>query len=171
MLDSFILIFLVALLVGFVISLSWGLSLIFQKKKYQTSQTIYKYYKKEKIMTKREEIFFFKLRSVCGENILIFPQVYLSVLFDYKKNGRYSARAFNRISRKSVDFVLCSAKTLHPFLAIELDDSTHDTKKRRERDLFVNTIFENANLPLFRTRDVEIEPSELKKQILEHIKK
>lgn len=38
-------------------------------------------------------------------------------------------------------------------LAIELDDSTHDLPERRERDIEVERILQNAGVPLLRIRN------------------
>jgi ssDNA-binding Zn-finger/Zn-ribbon topoisomerase 1 len=45
--------------------------------------------------------------------------------------------AFNKIAYKHFDFVLCDKNDLSILCAIELDDSSHNSKKRRERDAFL----------------------------------
>jgi hypothetical protein len=42
--------------------------------------------------------------------------------------------AFNKISAKYFDFVLCDKKTLGILCVIELDDQSHNAKKRQKRD-------------------------------------
>ena len=37
---------------------------------------------------------------------------------------------------------------MQPLVGIELDDKSHQRKDRQERDAFVNSVFEAANLPL-----------------------
>src|SRR6185369_4720053 len=56
----------------------------------------------------------------------------------------------NRIQQKHIDFVLCSRDQVVPVLAIELDDASHGRSSRRERDVFVNAIFDAAGLLLLR---------------------
>jgi hypothetical protein len=56
--------------------------------------------------------------------------------------------AFNRISRKRVDFLVCSPKDMKPLFAIELDDHSHNRPDRVERDLFMDAVFNTAGLPL-----------------------
>ena len=56
--------------------------------------------------------------------------------------------AYNRINRKHVDFVLCDPKTMQPRLAVELDDKSHSSPDRQERDEFVDSVFQIASLPL-----------------------
>jgi very-short-patch-repair endonuclease len=60
--------------------------------------------------------------------------------------------AFNRVSSKHVDFVLCDPSTLAPVVAIELDDSTHYRRDRADRDAFVNQLFKVIGVSLIRHR-------------------
>jgi hypothetical protein len=41
---------------------------------------------------------------------------------------------FNRLSRKHVDFILCSGAALTPVLAIELDDAADESQMQLSRD-------------------------------------
>ena len=60
-------------------------------------------------------------------------------------------RAFNRISAKHLDFVLCDA-AWRPVLALELDDRSHERPDRRRRDRLVEQALARAGLPLLRLR-------------------
>ena len=60
-------------------------------------------------------------------------------------------RAFNRISAKHLDFVLCDA-AYRPALALELDDRSHQRPDRRRRDRLVEQALARAGLPLLRLR-------------------
>jgi hypothetical protein len=64
------------------------------------------------------------------------------------KEYRENQIAFNRISRKRIDFAVCEAETMKVLYAIELDDSSHNRKNRQERDEFVNQAFAAAGLTL-----------------------
>lgn len=57
-------------------------------------------------------------------------------------------RAFNRISSKQVDFVVCDEQTTRPLLVIELDDSSHKRSDRAKRDEFVDRACRTAGLPV-----------------------
>ena len=129
----------------------------------------YLYFRKANFMTEREKVFFWKLRSVCGDNLVVFSQVRVSSLLNHKVRGQNFRAALSRINQKSVDFLLCDARDLRPLLAIELDDKTHNLPDRRKRDLEVDIIFENAKFPLLRIQSVNIENSELKSKILERL--
>ena len=56
----------------------------------------------------------------------------------------------NKIDCKHVDFLLCDAKTMKPIAGIELDDKSHQREDRKERDEFVEKVFQSARLPLVR---------------------
>lgn len=58
--------------------------------------------------------------------------------------------ALGRISSKHLDFVLCDHDHFVIAAAIELDDRSHLRKERRERDIFVEDVFDEAGIPLVR---------------------
>jgi len=60
--------------------------------------------------------------------------------------------AFNSISRKHVDFVVCRSEDMAIVGAIELDDGSHEKGKRRDRDIVVDKILEAAEIPLLRVK-------------------
>jgi very-short-patch-repair endonuclease len=108
------------------------------------------YVKKDYFLTKAEIDFFRVLEKALENKHYIFPQVRLSDLLfvKAKKEDYYKYR--NKIDRKSVDFVLAEKESLRPLLAIELDDSSHDSRKRKDRDNFVEKALEDTKLPLLR---------------------
>lgn len=136
----------------------------------QKTSTVYRYNRKYVIMTEREQEFYKKLKLVCGDSILIFPQIHLSSLFFHNVKGQNFKLAFRFINRLSVDFVLVDSRNFKTLLAIELDDSTHNEKDRIKRDLIVNDIFEKANFPFLRVDSIKIDNEKLKEMILESIK-
>ena len=79
----------------------------------------------------------------------VLTKVNLSDLF-FVSQPRESAKHWNRINRKHVDFLLCDVTTMRPLVGIELDDRSHEAAKRQERDRFVERVFETAGLPLVR---------------------
>lgn len=89
------------------------------------------------------------LREVVADWALICPKVRLAdLVYAPRQEGRQAA--FNRVSRKHLDFVLCDAATLRPVLALELDDRSHQRPDRQERDAFVERVLADTGLPLVR---------------------
>lgn len=68
--------------------------------------------------------------------------------------------AFNKISAKHFDYVLCDKETLTPLAAIELDDKSHENEKRVKRDQFLENACKTADFKLIRvkaTRNYNVE--------------
>ena len=101
------------------------------------------------------ELSFFKvLQHAVGDKAVICTKVSLRDLFFINTKDRSEKTTYtNYISRKHVDFVLCSKENMRPICAIELDDSSHERKDRVERDVFVEKVFESAQLPLIRFKN------------------
>ena len=56
--------------------------------------------------------------------------------------------AFNRISAKHFDYVVCDRATLRVLSAVELNDKSHKWKKRVDRDAFLREACTSAGLHL-----------------------
>lgn len=111
-------------------------------------------YRAKHILTKREYKFYIYLkRAADSYNCLICPKVGLKDLMEVSANHDYM-KYFRLISQKHVDFVICDS-ALNILFAIELDDSSHDTKSARHRDKFKNNAFKAAGIPLKRIRDFD----------------
>lgn len=115
----------------------------------------YTYRLREHIMTSYEEQVFRKLCEIFQDKCYVIPQVHLSKLFDHKIKGQNWHGAFAHINGKSVDFILLKKNDLSPLCAIEIDDWTHRTTNRKERDKEVERLFASVKLPLLRLRDIE----------------
>lgn len=81
-------------------------------------------------------------------SLRVFAKVRLLDLFWLEREEEQMVLHRNKIQQKHVDFVLCDADRVAPVVAIELDDRSHDRQDRRDRDDFVNRVFEDAGLPL-----------------------
>lgn len=78
-------------------------------------------------LTKREQPMYFRLRDTFPEEIVL-AQVAFSALLDTRRRATR-----NRFDKKVADFVLCS-RAFEVLAVIELDDSSHDTKRARDRE-------------------------------------
>jgi hypothetical protein len=113
-------------------------------------EQIYFYSKKSRFMTPSEMEFYRELVDVAADKYHVFPQVRIASLINNDTKGKYWKASLSRINNKSVDYVLCDKETLVVAYAVELDDPTHLTEKRKRRDKMVNQIFKDVNLPLVR---------------------
>ena len=94
-------------------------------------------YEKNLLFSPAERSFLGVLEQV-GDGYRIFAKVSLYDVIKVKKGliGSERQTAFNRISRKHLDFVLCEPSTLTVVCAVELDDSSHNALARQKRDDF-----------------------------------
>lgn len=99
-----------------------------------------------------ERSFLGVLDQAVGERCRVFGKVRIADVATVKPMRDFPAwqRAFNRISAKHFDFVLCDHHDLSILCAIELDDQSHQARKRQQRDAFVGTVCETIGLPLIR---------------------
>lgn len=101
-------------------------------------------------MTETEIKFLKELKNITDKyNLIILPQIQLQRIFKtYNKND---VKSFNKIKSKSIDFAIVDQNYNYKIF-IELDDYTHNRKKRIERDNFINKLFNNYNLILIRIK-------------------
>lgn len=102
---------------------------------------------RDDFLSPAELAFFQVLHGATSSHFYVCTKVRISDLV-YVVNRRSNMGHANRIDRKHVDFVLCEPATMTPKLVVELDDSSHQRKDRRERDELVDSVFEAAGLPI-----------------------
>ena len=118
----------------------------FEKKSYP--------YRARPLLTKREHKFYLLLREEAyKKGFLICPKIGLKDLMEVTDKNHYM-KYFAKISQKHVDFVICD-DDFQVYFALELDDSSHDTEKAKEKDLFKDRAFKAAGIPLKRIRDYD----------------
>ncbi|MBP6888789.1 MAG: DUF2726 domain-containing protein [Candidatus Pacebacteria bacterium] len=113
----------------------------------------YPYHKKQYFMTAAEYTFFKVLQEAVQDKYFIVPQVTLSNLVDVNDGYKWNKSWRSKIDKKSVDFVLFNKAGYTPYLAIELDDSTHSRSDRMERDDFVQNTLQRAGIRLQRVKN------------------
>ncbi len=112
-----------------------------------TSEVPLPYRLRDHFLSPAELSFFQVLRVATSDRFHICSKVRISDLL-YVVDRRKNISHANRIDRKHVDFVLCTPNSMVPRLVIELDDSTHQRKDRKARDLLVDRAFAVAELPI-----------------------
>lgn len=97
-----------------------------------------------------ERSFLGVLDQAVGNDFRVFGKVRVADVIDVAKGTPKSLwqRAFNRISAKHFDYVLCSPGDLKPLCAIELNDQSHAKDNRKGRDKFLEDVCAAAKLPL-----------------------
>jgi len=108
------------------------------------------YQKSKSLFSPAERSFLGVLEQAVGSEHRVFGKVRIADVASVKSLSSRSAwqRAFNRISAKHFDFIICKASDLSIVCAIELDDKSHQQSKRKVRDNFVSGVCQAISLPL-----------------------
>lgn len=141
---------LIVIIVSFVVV---AVVLAILKSKRSVQEGIMKvdvYYLKKSLFSPAERSFLGVLEMLDYDGVTIASKVRLADIFGTKKGLERAdrLRALNRITAKHVDFLLIQKSDGRPLLGIELDDSSHEEQERVVRDLFVDTVFASAGLPI-----------------------
>ena len=106
------------------------------------------YTQKQALFSPAERSFLGVLEQAVAEEYRVFGKVRVADVVEPQRglsNGNRQ-KAFNRI--KHFDFVLCSKDDLSVVCAVELDDQSHQQRKRQERDAFLVGLCRAIALPL-----------------------
>ena len=122
----------------------------YEKEKPNDKFTKYPYRFKN-LLTNTEYTFYKVLKNSCdANNLLICPKVRLEdfvEVTDYQE--KYKFRAY--IRSRHIDFIICDS-SLRVLAGVELDDSSHNSQKAKENDMFKDNVFRVIGIPLFRAK-------------------
>lgn len=104
----------------------------------------YLYEIKQRLVSKSEEKFYVAIKQALPANYFIFPQINLASIIDRTDDARFR-NELNRI----VDFLVTDSSFTPKFI-IEINDQTHLTSERKERDEKVQKICEEAGIPILK---------------------
>jgi len=121
------------------------------------------------LLSPAERSFYGVLQQAAAKEFQIFAKVRLADIVrpvpGPSRSGWQSA--FNRITGKHVDFVLCDPLTLGVVLAVELDDKSHRRFERGFRDSLVDGALCDAKIPVLRVAARQsYSPAQIREQIL-----
>jgi len=121
-----------------------------RSEKGKPAQETFSFQKSKALFSPAERSFLGVLQQAVGNNAAVFGKVRVADVLEPKAGLSRSARqkAFNKISAKHFDFLLCDKEDLSLACAIELDDGPHDSKRRKKRDEFLKGICEAAGVSL-----------------------
>lgn len=104
----------------------------------------------EGLFSPAERSFLGVLDQAVGADFRVFGKVRVADVVNVAKGTPKSIwqRAFNRISAKHFDYVLCRPTDLKPVCAIELNDQSHGKDERKGRDKFLEEVCAAAGFPL-----------------------
>lgn len=120
------------------------------------------------LLTAAERSFFGVLQQAVASDYQIFAKVRLADILRPVRNPSRSGwqSAFNRITGKHVDFVLCDSMRLGIIAVVELDDRTHERFERGIRDSLVDTALSDARIPVLRVSARQTySPTQIREQV------
>ena len=142
------------MLVAVIILVIFAITVLSLSRKQDEQHAEYPYAKLNGLFTPAERSFFGVLNQTVGHNALIFGKVRVADVITPQKGMTRSKwqRAFNKISGKHFDFILCDKNDLSVLCAIELNDGSHNSQRRKNRDTFLKNACNSAKLPLISIR-------------------
>lgn len=135
---------------------------------FKTNLPIKGYYQPKWLFSYNEKDAYRQLKVITDKyGLYLFAKVRLLDLVEpVKSNNPKYKTYFYKVQAKHVDFVICNEKLVAK-LIIELDDSSHDTENRQERDKFVDEVLTSTGYKIIHTR--AINEAEIKTTIQEII--
>jgi ssDNA-binding Zn-finger/Zn-ribbon topoisomerase 1 len=139
----------------FIVFLFFILLTVFKLKMKQQKpieENGYPYQRLDALFTPAERSFFGVLNQAVGEDVVVFGKVRVADVITPKKGGVKGAwqKAFNKISAKHFDFIICNKSDLSFVCGVELDDNSHNSAKQKIRDAFLEDACKSAGFPLIR---------------------
>ena len=127
-------------IISFIKSLFGGNKKTTKESIKQKSPT--KIYKPKKLLTATELKFYNAIKNAINDSYILLPQINLASIIERKDEHKYQSELY-----RNIDFAIFD-NTYAPILLIEINDKTHNEKKRVARDIKVKEICQSAGLPL-----------------------
>jgi len=130
-----------------------GISMVALAKRSQKSEpaaTAFLYRKSGALFSPVERSFLGVLYEAVGEHATVFGKVRVADVVEpiAGLNGCDRQKAFDKVSDRHFDFLLCDKKNLSVICAIELNYGAHPSNSRHPRDEFLKGVCEEAGVPL-----------------------
>lgn len=113
------------------------------------------YQRRSLLFTPAERLFYKALSQAVSDDQLVFGKVRVADVLQPASSISKSLSksqwqtAFNRISAKHFDYVICDRNTLSVVATVELHDKSHNSASRSARDQFLRQACQSASLPFF----------------------
>lgn len=106
--------------------------------------SLFLYNRRNSLMSKSEQSFYAAIKFSLPEGYCVFPQINLASFIDKTDDSRYRNELF-----RNVDFLITNAEYTPQFI-IEINDQTHLTRERKDRDEKIQKICEEAGIPILK---------------------
>lgn len=110
----------------------------------------YPYESYDSLLSPAERSFFGVLQQALQGEFTPLAKVRLADILRVHRSvsAQRRAAAFNRVSSKHADFVICASDTFRVVGVIELDDNSHRRYARQRRDQFLDAALAAAGIPV-----------------------
>jgi hypothetical protein len=110
----------------------------------------YPYEPHDSLLSPAERSFFGVLQQALAPQFTPLAKIRLADLLRVQRglSAQRRSAAFNRVSSKHADFVLCASDTFRVVGVIELDDKSHRDEARQRRDQFLDGALAAAGIPV-----------------------
>jgi very-short-patch-repair endonuclease len=110
----------------------------------------YPYEAYDSLLSAAERSFFGVLQQTLPPQFTPLAKIRLADLLRVQRglSAQRRSAAFNRVSSKHADFVLCASDTFRVVAVIELDDKSHRGEARQRRDQFLDGALAAAGIPV-----------------------
>lgn len=115
---------------------------------------------KQSVLSNKEKVMYGILEGYCKKNnLVLLAKIRMADFIDTIDIGDRDIydEALSNVWAKHVDFLICDPNDFRPKAAIEVDDSSHDSEDRQERDKFVDKVYNRVNLQIFHFRELDEE--------------
>ena len=99
-----------------------------------------------------EKTFFEILQKIIPDDYVVYPQIRLNSILEVQASKKDFWTYQNKINRKTVDFVIFDKANLQAVLVLEYDGKTHQKEERQDRDNFVDSILQSADLKILHVK-------------------
>ena len=128
-----------------------------------------RYHSRQELMSPAEIRFFRALVEAAPRGTYVCVKPRLGDLLQTDRAGE-DAGHHHKINQKHVDFLLIDKENASLLLAIELDDRSHEKRRVRKRDAFVDSALGSAGIPILHVRAASrYEVRELRSEIAESL--
>lgn len=130
----------------------WDIPVVTESLSEIKLQAVIAYTRNAALFSPAEQSFYSVLNKAVAEDFTIFAKVRMADVVSVQSIADRSAWqiAFNKVSSKHFDFILCAKNDLSILCAIALDDRSNRQNDRIERDQLVENVCRSVELPLIR---------------------
>lgn len=126
-----------------------------EPKQEQTNQNNWSQsYQPRYLLTKNEWYAYRRLKEIADiRGFIICPKVRLLDIIEPRRGTNNYMSSLGKIQSKHVDFLICD-KNLYIKAILELDDNSHNSVERQERDKFVNEVLRSVGYKVIHTKGI-----------------